>query len=85
MGRSPSDPEDSGVAIEIPHLSRTPRDTATRKPVIVMLYHAASTLHTSTSLLATSGMNPGLSVVIAAGALLTGVALYLGLRRRNQG
>ncbi|MEL4320048.1 hypothetical protein WJX64_13615 [Leifsonia sp. YIM 134122] len=50
-----------------------------------MFHHAASTLHTSTSLLATSGMNPGLSIVVAAGALLTGVALYLGLRRRNQG
>lgn len=50
-----------------------------------MLHSAASTLHTGTSLLATSGMNPGLAIVIAAALLLSGVALYLGLRRRNQG
>jgi MYXO-CTERM domain-containing protein len=85
MGRSPSDLADSGVAIEIPRSLAHPRHTATRKPVIVMLYPAASTLHTGSSLLATSGTNPGLAIVIAAALLLAGVALYLGLRRRNQG
>ncbi|KQX05639.1 MULTISPECIES: hypothetical protein [unclassified Leifsonia] len=85
MRRSPSDLKDSGGAIETPPPLAHSRDTATRKPVIVMLHSAASTLHTGTSLLATSGMNPGLAIVIAAALLLSGVALYLGLRRRNQG
>ncbi|KQO95439.1 hypothetical protein ASF30_20715 [Leifsonia sp. Leaf264] len=79
----PSDLADSGDAIEGSVPPRVSRDTATRESVIVMLVQSASIAHSATSLLATGGTNPGLLVVIAAAALLAGVALYLGLRRRD--
>jgi LPXTG-motif cell wall-anchored protein len=49
-----------------------------------MLFPAASA-QGGTSLLAESGTNPAFAIVVAFAILLTGAALYLGLRRRNQG
>jgi hypothetical protein len=65
----------------IPDLA--PRATPFPK-VETMLFPAASA-QGGTSLLAESGTNPAFAIVVAFAILLTGAALYLGLRRRNQG
>ncbi|MET0725632.1 MAG: LPXTG cell wall anchor domain-containing protein [Leifsonia sp.] len=44
-----------------------------------------TTAVTASPLLAETGVDPAFTIVVAFAALLTGVALYIGLRRRHRG